>query len=98
VSLTGQRIDQQRVTKISDIRSLISTMPCPASIPAVPSDNGKKQPWQQAWPPKKADLAGVTESRGQMLLLDGTGGSGTVAVPNSVMLPPKSLEKPESLV
>ena len=46
----------------------------------------------------KADLAGVTEPRGQMLLLDGTGGTGTVAVPNSVMLPPKSLEKPESLV
>lgn len=31
-----------------------------------------------------------------MLLLDGTGGSGTKAVPNAVSLPPKS-DKPQSV-
>lgn len=66
---------------------------CPNSTSAVPSANGKSQPWKQVWPPKSAELAGVVESRGQMLLLDGTGGSGTVAVPNSVMLPPKTQEE-----
>ena len=65
----------------------------PSSIDPVPQGNGKAQPWKPAYPPTKQDLAGVVESKGQMLLLDGTGGSGTVAVPNSVMLPPKP--KPE---
>ena len=63
------------------------------SIDPVPSGNGKAQPWKQVYPPAKEGLAGVVESKGQMLLLDGTGGSGTVAVPNAVMLPPKSQEK-----
>lgn len=35
----------------------------------------------------------MAESRGQMLLLDGTGGSGTTAVPNAVTLPPKPKEQ-----
>lgn len=37
----------------------------------------------------------MAEAQGQMLLLDGTGGSGTKAVPNAVNLPPKP-EKPQS--
>jgi hypothetical protein len=65
----------------------------PSSIDPVPSGNGKAQPWKKVFPPAKEDLAGVVESKGQILLLDGTGGSGTVAVPNSVMLSPKP--KPE---
>ena len=60
------------------------------SLIDVPSSNGKTQPWKEAWPPRKADLQDVAEARGQMLLLDGTGGSGTKAVPNAVNLPPKS--------
>jgi hypothetical protein len=63
------------------------------STTAVSLGYGKCQPWKSAWPPSKSDLAGVVESRGQMLLLDGTGGSGTVAVPNAVKLPPKPKEK-----
>jgi hypothetical protein len=63
------------------------------SASSFPSGNGKIQPWKQVYPPKKEGLPGVAESKGQMLLLDGTGGSGTVAVPNSVMLPPKPQEK-----
>ena len=60
---------------------------------AVPCGNGKSQPWKQVWPPRDSNLAGVAETRGQMLLLDGTGGSGTTAVPNSVTLPPKPQEQ-----
>lgn len=56
----------------------------------IPSGNGKSQPWIQEWPPRKPDLAGVVETRGQILLLDGTGGSGTIAVPNAVTLLPKT--------
>lgn len=61
---------------------------------SIPSGKGKSQPWKdhEQWPPKQTDLVGVTESRGQLLLLDGTGGSGTVAVPNAVTLPPKTKE------
>jgi hypothetical protein len=62
----------------------------------VPSSNGKRQPWVKAWPPGKDDLAGVVEKEGQMLLLDGTGGSGTTAVPNAVTLPPKPKENTSS--
>ena len=61
----------------------------------VPASNGKSQPWKEAWPPRRLDLQDVAEAQGQMLLLDGTGGSGTKAVPNAVHLPPKS-EKPQS--
>ena len=64
--------------------------------PDLPGSNGKAQPWKQEWPPRTTDLVGVAEQRGQMLLLDGTGGSGTIAVPNNVILPPKSLENANS--
>ena len=57
--------------------------------------NGKLQSWNQVYSLNKAHLAGVTESKGQMLLVDGTGGSGTVVVPNAVTLPPKSKENNE---
>lgn len=67
-------------------------------ISDVPTAAGKSQPWRQAWPPRKTDLAGVTESRGQMLLLDGTGGSGTVAVPNAVMLEPKQTQSDQKKI
>jgi hypothetical protein len=68
----------------------------PAALFAdVPRSNGKKQPWTAVWPPAKKNLQDVAESEGQMLLLDGTGGSGTKAVPNAVYLPPKS-DKPRS--
>lgn len=60
-----------------------------ASLVEVPSSNGKTQPWKEAWPPRRLDLQDVAEAQGQMLLLDGTGGSGTKAVPNAVYLPPK---------
>jgi hypothetical protein len=60
----------------------------------VPHSNGKTQPWKGVWPPRRVGLQDVAESQGQMLLLDGTGGSGTKAVPNAVYLPPKS-DKPE---
>lgn len=63
------------------------------NIAPLPSGNGKVQRWLGSYPPKKKDLAGVVESKGQMMLLDGTGGSGTVAVPNVVSLPPKPQEK-----
>lgn len=70
--------------------------PAPGSPFAdVPISNGKTQPWKDAWPPRKLDLPDVAESQGQILLLDGTGGSGTKAVPNAVYLPPKP-EKPQS--
>lgn len=59
----------------------------------IPQSNGKTQPWLKAYPPGKPDLKGVAESRGQILLLDGTGGSGTTAVPNAVSLPPKTKEQ-----
>ena len=65
------------------------------SLVEVPSSNGKRQPWKEAWPPRKLDLQDVAEAQGQMMLLDGTGGSGTKAVPNAVYLPPKS-EDPQS--
>lgn len=68
-------------------------MPCTSSISAVPHANGKSQPWIKVYPPRADDLQGVVESKGAMLLLDGTGGSGTVAVPNAVTLPPKSQEQ-----
>lgn len=55
----------------------------------LPKCNGKNQPWATFWPPTTSNLAGVTETKGQMLLLDGTGGSGTTAVPNAVSIPPK---------
>ena len=60
-----------------------------SSLVEVPSANGKTQPWKAAWPPRRLDLQDVAEAQGQMLLLDGTGGSGTKAVPNAVYLPPK---------
>ena len=66
-----------------------------ASLVEVPASNGKSQPWKEAWPPRRSDLQDVAEAQGQMLLLDGTGGSGTKAVPNAVYLPPKS-GKPQS--
>jgi hypothetical protein len=62
----------------------------------VPRSNGKTQPWRAVWPPAKTDMQDVAESEGQMLLLDGTGGSGTKAVPNAVHLPPKSDKPPQS--
>ena len=61
----------------------------------IPQSNGKTQPWLKAYPPQKQDLKGVAESRGQIMLLDGTGGSGTTAVPNAVSLPPKTKEQQE---
>ncbi|KAM0707575.1 hypothetical protein Q7P35_004220 [Cladosporium inversicolor] len=67
-----------------------------ASLVEVPSANGKTQPWKAAWPPRRLGLQDVAEAQGQMLLLDGTGGSGTKAVPNAVYLPPKP-EKPQSV-
>ncbi|EGP87057.1 unnamed protein product [Zymoseptoria tritici ST99CH_1A5] len=66
-----------------------------ASAMHIPHANGKTQPWLNAYPPAKQDLVGVAESRGQMLLLDGTGGSGTTAMPNQVALPPKTKEQQE---
>jgi hypothetical protein len=66
-----------------------------ALLAELPHSNGKSQPWTAVWPPAKVDLQDVAESEGQMLLLDGTGGAGTKAVPNSVYLPPK-LPKPQN--
>lgn len=61
----------------------------------VPLSNGKTQPWKNVWPPTKAKMRDVTEAKGQLLLLDGTGGSGSKAVPNNVFIPPKPIH-PES--
>ena len=74
----------------------MSTLSQPAHRCEIPASNGKTQPWKRAWPPRRADLQDVAEAQGQMLLLDGTGGSGTKAVPNAVSLPPKS-DKPQSV-
>jgi hypothetical protein len=60
------------------------------SLPAVPKSHGKSQPWKSEWPPQESQAKPVVESKGELLLLDGTGGSGTPAVPNAVNLPPKS--------
>ena len=72
-----------------------STMLSSNTIAPIPSGNGKTQPWKAVYPPIKENLIGVVEAKGQMLLLDGTGGSGTVAVPNTVVLPPKPKPKPK---
>jgi hypothetical protein len=62
------------------------------SLPAVPESHGKSQPWKGEWPPQDTQAEPVVESKGELLLLDGTGGSGTPAVPNAVNLPPKSMK------
>ena len=67
----------------------MSTLSQPAHRCELPAPNGKTQPWKAAWPPRRSDLQDVAEAQGQMLLLDGTGGSGTKAVPNAVYLPPE---------
>lgn len=62
--------------------------------PEICNTSGKVQPWRSAWPPsvKNQTVKPVSEAKGELLLLDGTGGSGTVAVPNAVYLPPKDME------
>lgn len=62
----------------------------------IPHNNGKSQPWRTQWPPQKPDLKAAVDSQGQILLLDGTGGSGSAAMPGPVMLPPKTQEQPKS--
>lgn len=63
------------------------------TLPETPSGGGKAQPWRKAWPPTQTEPKAAVESKGQLLLLDGTGGSGTRAVPNSVFLPPEKREE-----
>ena len=61
-------------------------------VSEICNTSGKAQLWRSAWPPNDGELKAAVELEGQLLLLDGTGGSGTVAVPNAVYLPPKDKE------
>jgi hypothetical protein len=92
------RIIQSGLSEMSDVYDRAHGCASSASkspFADVPLSNGKTQPWMKVWPPRRIGLEDVAESQGQMLLLDGTGGSGTKAVPNAVYLPPKP-DRPQS--
>jgi hypothetical protein len=83
------------MSDVHDRTHVCAISPSKSPFADVPFSNGKTQPWMKVWPPRRVGLEDVAESQGQMLLLDGTGGSGTKAVPNAVYLPPKS-DRPQS--